>query len=51
MNKYKNSASKHVYDIVTGDESLIYAYEPDTKNQSNVWVFEFDENSTKIVRV
>ena len=26
--KYDCDASKHVYDIVTGDESWIYAYEP-----------------------
>ncbi|XP_025163255.1 histone-lysine N-methyltransferase SETMAR-like [Harpegnathos saltator] len=29
LKKYDCGASKHVYDIVTGDESWIYAYEPE----------------------
>ena len=28
LKKYDRGASKHVYDIVTGDESWIYTYEP-----------------------
>ena len=39
-----------VYSIVTGDESWIYAYEPERKGQSTVWVFQFEENPTKVVR-
>ena len=33
LQKYDLGASKHVYDIVTGDESWIYAYEPENKQQ------------------
>lgn len=50
LEKYDRSASKHVYDIVTGDESWIYAYEPESKQQSTVWVFQDEPNPTKVVR-
>ena len=36
--------------IVTGDVSWIYAYEPETKQQSTVRVFEDEPNPTKVVR-
>ena len=48
--KYDPSASKHVYDIVTVDESWIYAYELESKQQSNVWVFQDEPNPTKVAR-
>ena len=50
LEKYDGGASKDVYKIVTGDESRIYAYEPETKQQSAVWIFEDEPNPTKIVR-
>ncbi len=50
LKKYDRGASKHVYDIVTGDESWIYAYEPESKQQSTVWVFQDEPNPTKVVR-
>lgn len=50
IKKYNDGASKSVYYIVTGDESWIYAYEPETKNQSTVWVFQSEENPTKVTR-
>ena len=40
LNKYDDGASKDVYKIVTGDKSWIYAYEPETKQQSTMWEFE-----------
>ena len=33
LKKYNRGVSKDVYKIVTGDESWIYAYEPETKQQ------------------
>ena len=33
--KYNRGVSKDVYKIVTGDESWIYAYEPETKQKKN----------------
>ena len=47
LQKYDRVASKHVYDIVTSDESWIYAYEPESKQQSTVWVFQDEPNPTK----
>ena len=47
LKKYDRGASKDVYKIVTGDESWIYAYEPETKQQSTVWVFQDEPNPTK----
>ena len=50
LKKYNAGASNIVYKIVTGDESLIYAYEPESKQQSTVWVFQDEPNPTKFVR-
>lgn len=50
LKKYSRGSSKQVYSIVTGDESWIYAYEPESKQQSTVWVFQDDENPTKVIR-
>ena len=44
LQKYDRGASKHVYDIVTGDKSWIYAYEPESKQHSTVWVFQDEPN-------
>ena len=45
---YECGVSKHVYDFVTGDESWIYAYEPESKQQSTVWVLQDEPNPTKV---
>ena len=39
LQKYDRGAWKHVYNILTGDKSWIYAYEPKSKQQSTVGVF------------
>ena len=49
LEKYDGGASKDVYKIVTGDESRICAYEPDTKQQSPGCVFELVPKPTKVV--
>ena len=51
LKKYDRGALKHVYDIVAGDESWIYAYEPESKQQLTVWVFQDEPNLTKVARV
>ena len=38
--EYERVVLKDVYKIVTADESWICAYEPETKQQSTVWVYE-----------
>lgn len=50
LKKFNRGASKDVYKIVTGDESWIYSYEPETKQQSTVWVFQGELNPTKVAR-
>ena len=50
LKKFAGGAFKNVYSIVTGDESWIYAYEPERKGQSTVWVFQDEQNPTKVVR-
>ena len=49
--KYDHGASKHVYAIATVDESWIYEYEPESKKQSTVWLFQDESNPTKVVRL
>lgn len=50
LEKYNHGLSKAVYNIYTGDESWIYAYEPESKQQSTVWIFQDEPNPTKVVR-
>lgn len=50
MEKFDNGRSKSVFEIVTGDETWIYAYDPETKQQSTVWVFEDEPPPTKVTR-
>ena len=51
LQKYDRSTSKHVYDIVTDDETWMYAYEPESKQQSTIWVVQDKPNPTKVARV
>ena len=41
--KIDGGRSPRVWDIVTGDETWVYQYDPKTKQQSAVWVIP-DEN-------
>lgn len=50
LKKFDRGRSKSVYNIVTGDETWIYSYEPESKQQSTVWVFDDEPNPTKVVR-
>lgn len=50
LKKYDRDASKDVHKIGTRDESWIYSYEPETKQQSTVCVFQNEPNPTKVVR-
>ena len=47
--KYDGGASKDVYKIVTGEKPWIYAYEPETKQQSTMRDFESEPHPTKDV--
>lgn len=50
LKKFNRGRSNLVYKIVTGDETWIYSYEPESKQQSTVWVFQSEPKPTKIVR-
>lgn len=50
LDKFAGGSSKSVSEIVTGDESWIYQYDPETKQQSTVWVFDDEDPPTKVVR-
>lgn len=50
IEKFDRGQSASVSDIVTGDETYIYCYDPGTKQQDTVWVFEEDKLPTKVVR-
>ncbi|GBP74592.1 hypothetical protein EVAR_49173_1 [Eumeta japonica] len=49
IKKYNYDASKAVYNICTIDEFWIHAYDPETKQQSTVWVFRYESNPTKVI--
>lgn len=48
--KFHGGASKSVFNILTSDESWIYQYDPETKLQSTVWVFQNEDPPTKVAR-
>ena len=50
LQRFNSGVSKHVHDIVSGDESWIYSYEPESKRQSSVWVFQSELKPIKVVR-
>lgn len=50
IDNYQNGSSKRIFDIVTGDESWIYQFDPELKTQSAVWVFPNENPPTKIKR-
>lgn len=50
LNKFNGGSSNAVFSIVSGDECWIYAYEPENKNQSRVWVYEDELKPTKVIR-
>ena len=43
LRKFDGGRFPHVWDIVAGDKTWVYQYDPETKQQSAVWVF-LDEN-------
>ena len=43
LRKFDGGRFPRIWDIVTGDDSWVYQYDPETKQQSAVWVF-LDEN-------
>lgn len=50
LNRFNGGSSNAVYSLVSGDESWIFAYEPETKSQSRVWVYDGELKPTKVIR-
>ena len=50
LKEFKLGTAKLIHNIFTCDETWVYSYEPEAKQQSTVWVFPDEPNSTKIVR-
>ena len=50
LKKFNQDRSNLVYNIVTEDETWIYSYEPDSKQQATVWIFQNKPKTTKVVR-
>ncbi|XP_011063839.1 PREDICTED: uncharacterized protein LOC105151695 isoform X2 [Acromyrmex echinatior] len=50
LKKFNPGRSNLVYNIVTGDETWIYSYEPKSKQQSTDWVLQNELKPTKVVR-
>ena len=50
IHRFVSGRSNAVYDIITGDESWIYCYEPESKRQSAQWIFQNEEKPTKLRR-
>ncbi|CAF4976569.1 unnamed protein product [Rotaria sp. Silwood1] len=50
LNRFEEGQSCHVFNIITGDESWFYHYNPETKEQSKVWKSKTDPCPTKVHR-
>ncbi len=50
LERFDGRASKRVWDIIIGDETWLYQYDPETKQQSAVWVFDSEARPTKVKR-
>ncbi|GFQ68327.1 hypothetical protein TNCT_275011 [Trichonephila clavata] len=50
LTKYVQSTSKGMYNTYKDNESWIYAYELEMKQQYNVCIFQNESNRTKVVR-
>ena len=48
--RFEGGQFSRLFDIITGDESWFYHYDPTTKEQSKVWVSETDPRPTKVHR-
>ena len=50
LQKFDGGRSRRVWDIVTGDETWLYCFDPETKQQSSVWVFPDEDPPVKFKR-
>ena len=50
LRRFEKGRSRRGYDIVTGDETWLYQYDPLNKRQSAEWVFPDDDPPTQVRR-
>ena len=50
LRKFDRGRSPLVWDIVAGDKTWVYQYDPETKQQSAVWVFPDENPPVKLKR-
>jgi histone-lysine N-methyltransferase SETMAR len=50
LRKYDRGQSRQVYEIITGDETWIYDFDPETRQQSAVWMEQGAPRPTQVKR-
>lgn len=50
LKRFEGGRSGSVFDIITGDESWFYHFDPETKEQSKMWVSKESPRPTKVRR-
>lgn len=50
LDKFDSGRSKATAKIVSGDETWVYQYDPETKQQSSVWMFPDDQIPVKFTK-
>jgi [histone H3]-lysine36 N-dimethyltransferase SETMAR len=50
LKRFEGGRPRCVFDIITGDESWFYHYDPETKEQSKMWVPKEGDRPTKVRR-
>ena len=48
--KFDKGRSERVWDIVTDNKTFVYQYDPETKQQSSVWLFSGESPPVKFKR-
>ena len=50
LERFEGGRSRRVFDIITGDESWFYHFDPETKQQSTVWIPRNEPRPIKVRR-
>lgn len=50
IEKFQDGQSPHLHKILTGDETWVYCFEPELKQQSKQWIGEGDSRPAKVVK-
>ena len=50
LKRFNSGDSRRVSDIVAGDDTWTYKFDPETKRQSSVWVFPVEQPPPKVKR-